>query len=61
MLSKNHHRIYDSINFESFCSYYQRMCLQPIRGNKNVTKEYVLELLNYNNKPELMKELILCN
>lgn len=36
--------------------YYKRMCVQ-VGKNQNITKEYVLELLKYNGKPDLFEEL----
>lgn len=43
-----------------FCSvvgsYYKRMCILG-SSNQNITKEYVLELLKYNNKRDLFEQL----
>lgn len=37
-------------------SYYKRMCVLTGK-NQNITKEYVLELLKYNDKPDLFEQL----
>ncbi len=43
----------------TFCRYYRKMCLLPSGANKQICREYVLELLKYHNKESLFKNLLL--